>query len=185
MGRALAAEERPTREEEVNLAVIEEEINENKIHGLTFLRNLRKNFPEIYSAISTRQAIRSMLNYERRAVERLQKNGRISIEEAEKMSSGIEERMKKLMYSSPLVELPEAQELLRDVPWLQGLEPEVVNRLLAMFQTRVFSVGEKIIRESSQGDGLFFIARGTVKVTVKKGSLMFLAMVRLSVKWLD
>lgn len=168
MGRALAAEERPTREEEVNLAVIEEEINENKIHGLTFLRNLRKNFPEIYSAISTRQAIRSMLNYERRAVERLQKNGRISIEEAEKMSSGIEERMKKLMYSSPLVELPEAQELLRDVPWLQGLEPEVVNRLLAMFQTRVFSVGEKIIRESSQGDGLFFIARGTVKVTVKK-----------------
>lgn len=167
MGRALAAEERPNREEEVNLAVIEEEINENKIHGLTFLRNLRKNFPEIYSAISTRQAIRSMLNYERRTVERLQKNGRISAKEAEKMISGIEERMKKLMYSSPLVELPEAQELLRNMPWLQGLEPEVVNQLLAMFQTKVYSVGEKIIRESSHGDGLFFIARGTVKVTVK------------------
>lgn len=37
-----------------NLGVIEAEINENKIHGLTFLRNLRNSYPEIYNAIATR-----------------------------------------------------------------------------------------------------------------------------------
>ncbi|GAH53882.1 unnamed protein product [marine sediment metagenome] len=110
-------------EEEKTLGIIEEEINENKIHGQTFIRNIRKNFPEIYSAIATRQAIRSMLNYERRTVERLQKNGRIESGEAKKMISGIEERMKKLMDSPPSVSLPDAVELLKDVSWLKDLEP--------------------------------------------------------------
>ncbi len=167
MYRAVRAEDPVNTEEEKNLGTIEEEINENKIHGLTFLRNLRKNFPEIYSAIATRQAIRSMLNYEMRTVERLEKNGRISADEAKKMVSDVEERMKKLMDSPPLVELPDAVELLQDIPWMQGLEPGVVDRMVQHFQTRVFSVGEKIIRESGQGDGLYFIARGTVKVTMK------------------
>ncbi|MQY78604.1 MAG: cyclic nucleotide-binding domain-containing protein [Bacteroidetes bacterium] len=155
-------------EEEKNLGIIEEEINENKIHGQTFIRNIRKNFPEIYSAIATRQAIRSMLNYERRTVERLQKNGRIESGEAKKMISGIEERMKKLMDSPPSVSLPDAVELLKDVSWLKDLEPGVLNQVVSHFQTKVYSVGEKIIREGGSGDGFFFIARGTIKVTVKE-----------------
>ncbi|MCK4465565.1 MAG: hypothetical protein KAU83_07625, partial [Bacteroidales bacterium] len=134
-------------EEEKNLGIIEEEINENKIHGQTFIRNIRKNFPEIYSAIATRQAIRSMLNYERRTVERLQKNGRIESGEAKKIISGIEERMKKLMDSPPSVSLPDAVELLKDVSWLKDLEPGVLSQVVSHFQTKVYSVGEKIIRE--------------------------------------
>ncbi|UCG27973.1 MAG: cation:proton antiporter [Bacteroidales bacterium] len=154
-------------EEEKNLAVIEEEINENRIHGQTFLRNLRKNMPEIYSAVATRQAIRSMLNYERRTVERLQKNGRLESEEVKKMVSYIEERMKRLMDSPPSISLPDAIELLKDVPWLQNLGPKVLDKVVGLFQAKVYTVGEKIIRESGHDDGFFFIARGTVKVTVK------------------
>ncbi len=153
-------------EEENNLAIIEEEINENRIHGLTFLRNLRKNMPEIYSAIATRQAIRSMLNYEKRTVERLQKNGRLESDEVKKMISYIEERMKRLMDSPPSVELPNAVELLKDVTWLQNLGPKILDKVVSLFQTKVYTVGEKIIRQSHHDDGFFFIARGTVKVTV-------------------
>ncbi len=153
-------------EEENTLAIIEEEINENRIHGLTFLRNLRKNMPEIYSAIATRQAIRSMLNYEKRTVERLQKNGRLESEEVKKMISYIEERMKRLMDSPPSVELPDAVELLKDVAWLQNLGPKILDKVVSLFQTKVYTVGEKIIRQSHHDDGFFFIARGTVKVTI-------------------
>lgn len=153
-------------EEEATLAIIEEEINENRIHGLTFLRNLRKNMPEIYSAIATRQAIRSMLNYEKRTVERLQKNGRLESDEVKKMISYIEVRMKRLMDSPPSVEMPDPVELLKDVPWLQNLGPKILEKVVSLFQTKVFTVGEKIIRQSHHDDGFFFIARGTVKVTI-------------------
>jgi hypothetical protein len=167
MYRGLKADDQMNEEEEKNLAIIEEEINENKIHGQTFIRNIRKNFPEIYSAIATRQAIRSMLNYERRTVERLQKNGRLESGEAQKMISNIEERMKKLIDRPPSVTLPDAVELLKDVSWLKDLEPEVFTHVVSSFQSKVYSVGEKLIREGGTGDGFFFIARGTVKVTVK------------------
>ncbi|MCD6566293.1 MAG: cation:proton antiporter [Bacteroidales bacterium] len=155
------------KEEEETLAIIEEEINENRIHGQTFLRNLRKSFPEIYTAVATRQAIRSMLNYERRTVERLQKNGRLEGDEANKMISKIEERMKRLMDSPPSVDLPDAIELLKDVKWLQGLDPTTLDMIVNLFQTKVYSVGDKIIKERGHSDGFYFIARGTVKVTHK------------------
>ena len=169
MGRQLKADSsnKSEKEEEETLAIIEEEINENRIHGQTFLRNLRKSFPEIYSAVATRQAIRSMLNYERRTVERLQKNGRLEGDEANKMISKIEERMKRLMDSPPSVDLPDAIELLKDVKWLQGLGPTTLDMIVKLFQTKVYSVGDKIIKESGHSDGFYFIARGTVKVTHK------------------
>ena len=169
MGRQLKSDTsgKNKNEEEETLTIIEEEINENRIHGQTFLRNLRKSFPEIYTAVATRQAIRSMLNYERRTVERLQKNGRLEGDEANKMISKIEERMKKLMDSPPSVDLPDAIELLKDVKWLQGLGPTTLDMIVKLFQTKVYSVGDKIIKESGHSDGFYFIARGTVKVTHK------------------
>ncbi|PLW99125.1 MAG: hypothetical protein C0594_17385 [Marinilabiliales bacterium] len=103
-----------------NLGIIENEINENKIEGLTFIRNLKKTYPEIYDAIATRQAIRMLLNYELKTVERLQKNGRIDSGEAAKMIHTIEERMKKLMHKPPKVKVPEAIDFLEEVSWLEA-----------------------------------------------------------------
>jgi len=163
MNRSL---EENDKDGEKNLAIIEEEINENKIHGQTFIRNLRKNYPEIYTAIATRQAIRSVLNYELRTVERLQKNGRIDSGEAQKMTIQIEERMKKLFDSPPTIELPETIELLKEVPWLQGLDKDIFNRVTELFQNRVFAVGDDLMKEGTPGDSLYIIVRGTVKVTI-------------------
>lgn len=79
------------------IEMLESEINENIIHGLTFLRNLRNSHPEIYSAVTTRYAIRTVLNHERRTIEKLLNKGRIDAGEAEKMVSKVEERMKKVV----------------------------------------------------------------------------------------
>ena len=57
------------------LEKIESEINGNRIEGQTYLRNLRKNYGGVYKAVSTRQAIRSLLSYEAKTIERLQKRG--------------------------------------------------------------------------------------------------------------
>lgn len=160
MGRSAADEA-----EEKMLAILEEEINENRIHGLTFIRNLRKNFPEIYSAISTRQAIRTMLNYELKTVERLQKNGRIDSSEASKMISVIEERMKRLMQKPPKIKLPDTIEIIKDIPWLRDLSKSTFDTVEQAFQQRVYSVGDNLIKEGSMGDSLYIIIRGNIKIS--------------------
>tara|TARA_R110002096_G_scaffold407290_4_gene605749 strand:- start:513 stop:2861 length:2349 start_codon:yes stop_codon:yes gene_type:complete len=82
---------------------IRDEINENKIEGQTFLRNLKKNYPDIYEAVSTNQAICSLLNYEGKTIQRLQKRGRIDEEEANRMKKSIENRLKRLQKNPPSI----------------------------------------------------------------------------------
>jgi len=151
-----------------DLSTIESEINENRIHGLTFLRNLKNTFPEIYDSIATRQAIRSNLNSELKTVEKLQKKGQIGSDEAHKMIESIEERMKKLMDSPPEIVPPEKAKLLQEISWLKNLDKPIFNKIVNLFQHRNYAVGEKIIKEHGQVDGLYVIARGTVKITINK-----------------
>jgi NhaP-type Na+/H+ or K+/H+ antiporter len=91
------------KENESLLEVIEGEINANRIEGQTFLRNLRKNYPGVYRAVSTTQAVRSLLNYEAKTIERLQKRGRIDGAEATRMLKSIDERMKRLQKNPPSI----------------------------------------------------------------------------------
>ena len=151
-----------------DLATIESEINENRIHGLTFLRNLKNTYPEIYDSIATRQAIRSNLNSELKIVERLQKKGQIGSDEAHKMIDSIEERMKRLVDSPPEIVPPEKAKLLQEIPWLKELDKTTFNKVVSLFQHRNYAVGEKIIKEHGQVDGIYVVARGSVKVTINK-----------------
>ncbi len=164
----IAQDDEQESADEKNLAIIEEEINENKIHGLTYLRNLRNSYPEVYTAIATRQAIRSVLNYEKRMVERLLNKGRIDSGESYKFISSIEERMKKLLDSPPTLDLPKPVELLREISWLTGLDEVVFNRVVQEFQNRVYSVDATLVKENGPGDGLFVVVRGQVKVQLRE-----------------
>jgi len=98
---------RSEKEDKNALILIESEINENRIEGQTFLRNLRKNYPGVFKAVSTKQAIRSLLNYESKTIERLQKRGRIDGGEASRMMKSIENRMKILQKTPPSVDIDE------------------------------------------------------------------------------
>ena len=164
----IAQDDEGNKGEEENLHIIEAEINENKIHGLTFLRNLRNSYPEIYNAIATRQAIRSILNYEKRMVERLQSKGRIDSGEAHKIVSGIEERMKMLFDSPPRLDLPKPVELLHEISWLIGLDDKIFNRVVDSFQNRIYAVDATLVKENGPADGLFVVVRGQVKVSLGK-----------------
>lgn len=95
---------RSDKEDQKILETIESEINGNRIEGQTFLRNLRKNYPGVFKAVSTTQAVRSLLNYENKTVERLQKRGRIDGGEASRMTKSIESRLKQLQKDPPKIE---------------------------------------------------------------------------------
>jgi len=150
---------------EENLLLVETEINENRIHGLTFLRNLKNTYPEIYSSITTKHAVRANLNYEKKTVERLLKKGQIGEDESNIMIKDIEIRMKRLIDSPPEIKEPEKSNLLKTVNWLKDLDKTTFNKISGLFQQRVYAIGEKIIKEDGHIDSLYVISRGTVKIS--------------------
>lgn len=153
-------------EERKALDIIENEINENRIHGLTFLRNIRNSYPEVYTAISTRQAIRSMLNAEKHTLDRLVHRGRIDAGEAHKMTHNIEVRMKRLVDSPPSFDMPETIELMRGISWLKDLEYKKFKEIVGHFQNRIYSVDQALIKARGKDEGMFVIVRGKVKIEV-------------------
>ncbi|MDF1672434.1 MAG: cation:proton antiporter [Vicingaceae bacterium] len=158
-----AADDQETK----NLKIIEEEINANRIEGLTFLRNLGKEYPEIYGAIATREAIRTMLNYEKHTVERLLKRGRISGSEADKMIQDIESRMKVLRDAPPVFELPDSEELLAEVSWLKDVDHASFHKIAKQFISKVYNAGDVLLTEDKVEDGMFIVVRGNIKITIK------------------
>jgi NhaP-type Na+/H+ or K+/H+ antiporter len=160
----ISAESSENKTEAANLSIIEDEINENRIQGLTFLRNLKEAFPEVYNAIETRQAIRSLLNHQKHTIERLLKSGRLDPGEADEILGNIEGQMKKLIDAPPSYAAPEAIKFLHEASWLEGLDPDLFKKVVDSFKARVYSVGQKLFRENKPGDGLYIIVRGNVKV---------------------
>lgn len=147
-----------------SLQIIEQEISENVISGQTFMRNLRNTYPEIYRAIATRQAIRSVLNYELHTVERLKSKGQLDSSEAAKMTEDIEIRMKRLMEKPPKIDLPETKELVDSVVWLRDLGKEDLNTLIEYCQTKIYSNNQTLLKAEGTNQGMFIIARGNVKI---------------------
>ncbi len=143
---------------------IEDEINENRIQGLTFLRNLRDAFPEIYNAIETRQATRSLLNHQQHTVDRMLKQGRIDNEEAAKILEHIEEQMKEIMNTQPTLKMKVSKDALKKVPWIKDIEEEELNIILDKLKSRIYAVGEHLIKKGKNSNDIFIIVRGSVKV---------------------
>ncbi len=148
-----------------DLEILENEINENKIHGLTYLRNLRNSYPEIYSAVSTRYAIRTTLNYEKRGIEKLRNRGRLGTDETAGMIKSVEERMKRLMDSPPSYEIPGPTGIMAEVPWIKELTGRAFSRTMAQFQPRLFPTGETVVKEGGLDDGLYIITSGQVNIS--------------------
>ena len=150
-----------------DLSLIKEEINENKAYGLTFLTSFRNTYPEIFDALATRKAIRSVLNYEKRMVESLLDKGLIDNRESARFISSIEERMKKLIDLPAILELYKPVDLLREISWLNGLDEKIFKQVVNHFRNRVYAVDSVLVRENGPGNGMFIIVSGQVKVKLQ------------------
>lgn len=58
-----------------------------------------------------------------------------------------------------------ASELFSQVAIFRGLEPAIVGQLAATSRRRLFDAGETLVKEGDEGDSLFVIERGSVRVT--------------------
>jgi len=91
-----SAQRSAPEDELIILKSLEFEIEENKIQALTYLRNFRKEYPKIYKDISTKKAILTVLNQEKKTINRLLKNGRITGDEKSTMTKMVDDKINKL-----------------------------------------------------------------------------------------
>lgn len=145
------------------LSALEDELNENRITGQTFLRNLREKYPDICRNIETLLASRSLLNQQEEMLERLKKQGRLEPDEVERIQAYIHSSMKQLIDTS----LKENTELkvaaaLRNTPGLNNLSKDAQQFLITKGQLKIYPEGSVIAKQDSDPDGIYIIINGTV-----------------------
>jgi NhaP-type Na+/H+ or K+/H+ antiporter len=106
---------------------INEEIKTNRLNGLRYIENIHLAYSEIVHSIETRQATRSVLNFEKANIIRLKNEGRFEDDEAKRLILSVEKRMQKLLETPINIKLPDPHEVLKDVYWLRNL-PETSLR---------------------------------------------------------
>jgi NhaP-type Na+/H+ or K+/H+ antiporter len=146
--------------------MLKDEIRQNRLSGLKFIRNMHENYPEATVGIETKDAIRSVLNHERNTIKKLKSDGMLEADEASRLIIAVEERMKEVMESSLDLRLPEPEEVLREVNWLKGMPDTLIAKIVNASESRVYNSGDTIMTQGGEGDGMIVITRGSVKVSI-------------------
>ena len=152
-------------EEKTHLDLIRDEVNEKKIQGLTFLRNLKSAFPEVYKAIETRQASRDILNHQRNKMLEMKKNGRIDKEDALYFLEDIEVRMNELLNKELDFVLPEVKDLIKGLKSFNDLEDETISSLIPLIEVKIFPFNYVFKNEFDNQSGVGIICRGSAKIS--------------------
>ena len=88
----------------------------------------KKLVSEVYKTIETRQASRDLLNFQKSEFSNMVKLGRVDKDDADKFLLEIEYKMDGLLSSPPFV-LPNAIDLLKQIPWINTLDENELNKM--------------------------------------------------------
>ncbi len=149
------------------LKLIKDEVNEKKIQGLTFLRNLKNAFPEVYKSIETNQASRATLNNQKSDVKNMLKVGRLDEDDAVLLLNKIELQMQEILNRPFDFILPSVSELVKEVSWLKDLDDKKLKEFILLTEVKIFPLNFDFINEMNLNNDLGVIARGGAKILAK------------------
>jgi hypothetical protein len=153
-----------TEEQIIVLKTLMDEVNEKKIQGLTFLRNLKNAFPEVYKTIETRQASRDLLNFQKTELTSMINLGRVDKDDSDKFLLEIEMKMSNLLTYPPTFKLPKSQDLLKLIPWIEKLDDSSVMNLSKIIEIKIFPANYSFDKELKSSD-IGILVRGNAKLT--------------------
>ena len=104
--------------------------------GLTFLRNLKDTFPEVYHAIETQIASRSLLNHQMVTIQKLEKQGRLEPADAEGLEAVIQSQMKQIIDSPPQYKQTESLRYLHSLKALNKCSESDLEFFASQFNER-------------------------------------------------
>jgi len=122
-------------------------------------------FPEFVMATQDRLAGRLRLQAEYDAIRHRAQSGAIGHGLAHTMLHELEEEMDALRAVGAEDLSVDPEELLRKVPFFEGLPVEEFARVAERLRRRTAPIGDPIVRQGERGSSLFLVARGVVRVT--------------------
>lgn len=122
-------------------------------------------FPEFVMATQDRLASRLGLQAEYDAIEERARSGAIAHALAHTMLHELQEEMEAVRAQGAEDLSVDPEELLRKVPFFQGLPLVEFARVADRLKRRTAPIGDAIVRQDDRGSSLFLIARGVVRVT--------------------
>ena len=130
-----------------------------------------EQFPEFVASTQERLADRLVLHAEQEAIEEKAHAGIIPEGVADAMLAEMAAELRDLRASQVSQLRIEPEEVLRKVPFFQGLPPVEFASVAARLRRRTAPAGEVIVRQGSTGDSLYLVARGVVRVSRQDGGL--------------
>jgi CPA1 family monovalent cation:H+ antiporter len=121
-------------------------------------------FPEFVAAVQVRLADRLAVQAERDAIEKLAKSGTLPGSVAHGMFGDLDQRAEALGAKRTGKLAIDPEELLRKVPFFQGLPKEEFARVSQKLHRRTAPGGDLIVEQGQRGSSLFLVARGVVRV---------------------
>jgi CPA1 family monovalent cation:H+ antiporter len=122
-------------------------------------------FPEFVASAQERLADRLVLQAETEAIEEKAHAGTIPEGVAEVMLQEMRRGLKALRSSQAEKLAVDPEELLKKVPFFEGLPREEFQRVAARLKRRTAPSGDAIVKQGEKGSALFLLARGVVRVT--------------------
>ncbi len=126
-------------------------------------------YPEFVNAVQERLAQRMILLAQDEALEEQVHNGLMPRGMGEAMAAAVREDARRLTGGEVARLRIEPHELLRKVPFLAGVGEEEVEQIVDRLQPFTAAGRQRIFSEGEQGDSLYLIARGVVRVSVGEG----------------
>ena len=117
------------------------------------------------ASAQARLADRLALQAETEAIEEKAHAGTIPEGVAEVMLKQMRRDLKSLRSSQASKLAVDPEELLKKVPFFEGLPPAEFQRVAAKLKRRTAPSGDAIVKQGERGSSLFLVARGVIRVT--------------------
>ncbi|XP_032894450.1 sodium/hydrogen exchanger 10-like [Amblyraja radiata] len=145
-------------------------VERNHQDAIKELGLLQRDHPEIAISVKTRQAARTVLNSARDTIHALMSGGLLDDAEASKLEEMIEIKMKRLVKFPPSIQPPTAEELLKNLPWLQNADKQI-EFIKYRAKLLYFDYGDIVVHQGEQPRGIHLIVSGMVRLHGVKPSL--------------
>eukprot|EP00062_Callorhinchus_milii_P003526 gi/632941740/ref/XP_007886027.1/ PREDICTED: sodium/hydrogen exchanger 10-like [Callorhinchus milii] len=138
-------------------------VERNHQEAVKELGLLQRDHPEIAISVKTRQAIRTVLNSARDTIHALMAGGLLDDAEAFKLETMIEVKMKRLQKFPAAIQPPTAEELLKNLPWLQNAEKQI-EFIKYKAKLLYFDYGDIVVHQGEDPRGIHLIVSGLVRL---------------------
>ncbi len=138
-------------------------------HARARLDQTAAQFPEFVNAMQERLAGRLVVHAQTRVIDAEARAGTLPSGLADSMVGELTRQVRHLRGRDLATLEIGPEELLRKVPFFRDIPPDEFGRVTSGLHRRMIPDGETIIHQGRQGDSLFLIARGVIRVFQTSG----------------